>query len=88
MNHSFSPEDNLSLPESFRYREVYLRQRPQHNAYDDFSLRHPKMPLSRRAKLFAPFDALRGFSDLISKAEAKADSRQPALDCLAQKNET
>ena len=49
------------LSEDFRYREVYLRGRPQHQKWDDFSVRHPRMSPGRRARIFAPFDALRGF---------------------------
>ena len=40
--------------------------KPLHDTYDDFSIRHPAMPLSRRAKIFNPFDALKGFDDAIA----------------------
>ena len=52
----------ISIPPDFKYRDVFLQGRPQHGRLDDFSLRHPKMDLGKRAKIFAPFDALRGFS--------------------------
>ena len=45
----------------FRYREVFLKGKPQHDRYDSFRIRHPQMDVGKRAKLFAPFDALRGF---------------------------
>jgi hypothetical protein len=33
------------------------------------------MPLEQRAKIFAPFAALRGYSELLRKAEEAAKSR-------------
>ena len=44
-----------------RYREVFLKGKQQHDRYDSFRIRHPQMDVGKRAKLFAPFDALRGF---------------------------
>ena len=49
------------MPAGFRYREVFLKGKPQHDRYDSFRIRHPQMDVGKRAKLFAPFDALRGF---------------------------
>ncbi len=43
------------------YERLKDRERPVHEG-DDFAIRHPKMPLDKRAKIFQPFDALRGFS--------------------------
>ena len=54
---------------SFRYREVYEKGKPVHEKNDSFSMKHPPMELSRRAKIFSPFDALKGFSDELAKAE-------------------
>ncbi len=49
----------------------YLRAlscgRPKHGRCDDFSLKHPKMLLSQRAKIFSPFAALTGFEEAIDK---------------------
>ena len=45
-----------------RYRKVYERGKPKHSPFDDFSIKHPAMDLSRRAKIFSPFDALKGFN--------------------------
>ena len=59
----------MSMPADFPYREVFLRGRPRHPDSDPFLLRHPVMPCLRRAKIFAPFEALRGFHDLLSAAE-------------------
>lgn len=59
----------IPMPADFKYREVFLKGRPQHDKYDDFSIRHPKMAAGKRAKIFAPFDALRGFNFAISRKE-------------------
>ena len=49
----------------FKYTAAFLSRRPQHHRFDDFSRKHPKMDRRRRAKIFAPFDALDGYSDSI-----------------------
>ena len=51
----------MPMPAGFRYREVFLKGKPRHDRYDSFRIRHPEMDHGKRAKLFAPFDALRGF---------------------------
>ncbi len=48
-----------------RYRKVYERGKPKHSPFDDFSIKHPAMDLSRRSKIFSPFDALKGFNEEI-----------------------
>ena len=60
------PASGRKIPRGFRYGEVARRGRPVHGPLDAFSIRHPAMPLSRRAKIFSPFDALRGFSEAIA----------------------
>ncbi len=45
---------------------MFLRGRPQHARYDDFGAKHPKMSCAKRAKIFAPYDALAGFSDAVA----------------------
>ncbi len=64
---------DAAVPEDFRYREVYLKGRPEHEKYDDFSVRHPRMDVGHRAKIFAPFDALRGFSAAILEKKAECE---------------
>ena len=54
-----------TLPIGFKYTAAFLAGRPQHHRFDDFSRKHPKMDRGRRAKIFAPFDALDGYSDSI-----------------------
>ena len=76
-------------PVERKYREAFARGRPQHESCDEFSLRHPKMPLGQRAKIFAPFAALSGFEERIeAKLERYVEKRelseaeQAALDSI------
>ena len=68
--------DKYTIPENFKYREVVLKGKPRHSADDPFLIRHPKMDLSRRAKLFAPFDALRGFSAAVIAKDERYEARK------------
>ena len=54
------------MPVNFRYRDVFLKGKPQHGQYDSFRIRHPGMDIRKRAKIFAPFDALKGFNEAVS----------------------
>ena len=57
-----------SIEEKYKY--AFSRERPAHELCDEFSLRHPRMPLQQRAKIFSPFAALRGFEEALeSKLE-------------------
>ena len=49
------------------YLRALSRGRPKHGRCDDFSLKHPKMLLSQRAKIFSPFAALKGFEEAIDE---------------------
>ena len=66
---------NMSMPANFRYAEIFRRGRPRHgkpgvlSTYDAFYIKHPPMNTLRRAKLFAPFDALAGFGGRIAAKE-------------------
>ena len=55
----------MSMPPGFKYRDVFLKGPPKHEKYDSFLIRHPRMDVGKRAKIFAPFDALRGFDFVI-----------------------
>ena len=57
------------MPEDFRYRDVFDRGMPRHGRYDDFRIKHPSMDTGRRAKIFAPFDALTGFGDSVASKD-------------------
>lgn len=66
----------MTMPTQFRYQEVLQRGRPRHDRWDAFSLRHPPMPPAHWAKIFSPFDALRGFGEALSAREV-AYTAQP-----------
>ena len=66
-----SKTTEASPPSSFRYRHVIEKGKPTHDKNDIFLIRHPPMNLLRRAKIFSPFDALKGFQDELSKAQSE-----------------
>ena len=66
------------LPEGFRYFKAYMAGKPRHGRNDPFRIRHPKMDMSKRAKIFAPFDALRGFSAKILAEEENSRRSETA----------
>ena len=70
----------MAMPADFKYREVFLRSRPQHDRCDRFSIRHPKMNVGKRAKIFAPFDALAGFSEAVAAKDVKYVERVELCD--------
>ena len=59
----------MAMPAEFRYRDVYLKGKPPHDRYDLFRVRHPSMSAGKRAKIFSPFDALKGFNDAITSKD-------------------
>jgi hypothetical protein len=59
---------------------VYERGKPKHSPFDDFSIKHPAMDLSRRAKLFSPFDALKGFTEEIASTELTFEANYSDLE--------
>ncbi|MBE5912361.1 hypothetical protein [Pseudobutyrivibrio sp.] len=63
-----------------RYRKVYEKGKPKHSPFDDFSIKHPAMDLSRRAKIFSPFDALKGFNEEIASTEQSFESNYSDLE--------
>ena len=58
-----------TLPPHFPYTAVFLHGRPRHED-DEFSRAHPPMDRGRRAKIFAPFDALDGYGTAIRAKNA------------------
>jgi len=56
----------MAMPADFRYRDVFLKGKPQHDRYDTFRIRHPRMDNGHRAKIFSPFDALKGFNEAVA----------------------
>ncbi len=70
--------DRFTRPADFRYQDVLDRGYPEHRWNDPFRLRHPSMEQGRRAKLFAPFDALKGFDEALSaKDEIYVEPKTP-----------
>lgn len=53
----------MPMPADFRYKAVYDRGKPS------LPKKHPMMDTGHRAKIFAPFDALRGFNLAIMSKE-------------------
>lgn len=72
----------MPMPAGFRYADVYMQGRPRHGSagriqtYDAFYKKHPPMDRTRRAKIFAPFDALRGFQDAIASKRVLYEPRR------------
>ena len=59
------------------YQRALSRGRPKHSRCDDFSLKHPRMQLSQRAKIFSPFSALTGFEEAIEeKVQVYVEKRE------------
>lgn len=59
----------MPMPADFRYKELFMAGPPVYQKFDEFWCRHPSMDLNRRAKIFAPFDALKGFSEAVGSKE-------------------
>ena len=66
----------MPMPADFPHRELFYAGRPQHRKFDDFWCKHPTMDCGRRAKIFSPFDALKGFSDAVSSKEIQYEFRR------------
>ncbi len=66
----------MPMPADFEYRDVFLKGRPVHQPWDAFRLRHPSMEAGRRAKIFAPFDALAGFDEAVANKEVLYEFRR------------
>lgn len=68
------------IPAQFKYLDVFLTGRPRHQKMDPFWIRHPSMDVAKRAKIFAPFDALRGFSAVIIAKDALYEPKRDLSD--------
>ena len=49
----------MQMPLNFKYKDVFLKGRPEHERWDSFLIKHPPMPAAKWAKIFSPFDALK-----------------------------
>ena len=65
----------MPVPADFRYLNVFLKGKPQHDRFDAFRVRHPMMDVGHRAKIFSPFDALKGFSEAIASKDVQYEYR-------------
>ncbi len=65
----------MAMPADFRYRDVFLKGKPEHDRFDLFRIRHPSMDVGRRAKIFSPFDAMKGFNEAIASKEVRYHDR-------------
>lgn len=52
--------------------------RPRHDS-DAFSRRHPPMTICHRAKIFAPFAALKGYDQALAHKKGRTAPRTAAL---------
>ena len=55
----------MQPPTDFKYADVIRRGKPVHAVNDSFAVKHPAMALGKRAKIFSPFDALKGFTEAV-----------------------
>ena len=75
----------MTMPSDFKYKNAFLAGRPKHARTDRFRIRHPEMDHGKRAKIFAPFDALRGFDEAIGESILRSgfcSADLSAGDCL------
>ena len=76
--------DGMEIPADSPYITAIVEGPPIHD-HDAFSLKHPRMDLGKRAKIFAPFDALDGYSDAVkSKNVVYVDKIDLNEDGLAE----
>ena len=64
------------MPPVFKYKDTFLRGRPQHQKYDSFWRKHLPMDPRHRAKIFSPFDALDGFDEAITSKTVLYEKKQ------------
>jgi hypothetical protein len=79
--------DTRDFPVSptFKYTKVLTDGKPVHGKYDSFSVKHPAMPLSKRAKIFSPFDALKGFDEAVASKDVLYEKKRELSEEDAQR---
>lgn len=70
----------MSMPANFQYKDVFLKGYPQHEKYDSFRMKHPAMDCGKRAKIFSPFDALKGFDEAVAAKEVLYEYKRELSD--------
>ncbi len=66
MSNKYKNVGVMKVPAEFDYSDILAQGKPHHQKFDDFYRVHPFMSVSKRAKIFAPFSALKGFDGAIS----------------------
>ena len=72
----YSEIGQMPMPPGFRYAKTAVRGRPRHEKFDEFYMKHPTMNVGKRAKIFSPFDALKGFNETVAAKEIKYVERR------------
>ena len=72
----YSDIGQMPMPPGFRYAKTAARGRPRHEKFDTFYTKHPTMNVGKRAKIFSPFDALKGFNDAVASKEIRYVERR------------
>ena len=67
---------DIPMPAGFRYREILLKGKPKHDKTDAFRIRHPSMDVGKRAKILAPFDALKGFNEAVASKDVLYENKR------------
>lgn len=70
----------MTMPIDFKYKEVHQMGRPRHEKYSDFWRKHAPMDRQHRAKIFSPFDALKGYDEAIESKEVQYVERSVPAD--------
>ena len=73
MNDGIPTLGSMTMPVNFKYAKCYLKGKPRHDGQDEFLAKHPPMPVEKWAKIFSPFDALKGFGDAIRETEINSE---------------
>ena len=71
--------DGMEVPIDFPYLSAIMAGPPKHD-HDEFSVKHPRMERGKRAKIFAPFDALDGYSDAVKSKDIEYMARAELAD--------
>ena len=66
----------MPMPQGFRYAKIAAQGRPWHEKFDTFYMKHPNMSVGKRAKIFSPFDALKGFNKSVAAKEIRYVERR------------
>ena len=67
---------DIPMPAGFRYREILLKGKPKHDKTDAFRIRHPSIDVGKRAKIFAAFDALKGFNEAVASKDVLYENKR------------